>query len=69
MMKGRGLKERKLDTSLRKIIKYLMEKSQKEKNRKKLTSIIMKADFLYLPVVTDAKIVPRTLTDLTEFFC
>ena len=28
----------------------------------------MKADFLYLPVVTDAKIVPRTLTDLTEFF-
>jgi len=28
----------------------------------------MKVDFLYLPVVTDAKIVPRTLIDLTEFF-
>ena len=40
-----------------------------KKARKKLTSIIiMKVDFLYLPVVTDAKIVPRTLIDLTEFF-
>lgn len=28
----------------------------------------MKVDFLYLPVVTDAKIVPRTLIDLTEIF-
>ena len=41
----------------------------RKKNRKKLTSsIIMKTDFLYLPVVTDAKIVPRTVIDMTEKF-
>lgn len=65
MTKGRGLKKKEA--------RYLATQNHQvfngKKARKKLTSIIiMKVDFLYLPVVTDAKIVPRTLTDLTEFF-